>query len=291
MKRVLAFVLIQTVLRILNRMPVAWLHALGPMSAKLIQRRGSNKDRIIHRNLEIAFRDWDDQSKASLKQQSSIHTACFALETGLIWHGNGVRVDQAISQVLGWDHVESAMASGKGLLLVGAHLGNWELLNLYCMRQLSMAGLYKAPSDSVFNQWIRSARERFGGQLIASGSQSMRQLLRTLRSGGAAGIIADQQPKLGDGVMAPFFGHPALTMTLIGRLANKTGCHVLMASCYRVMGKGFRIEIRPVDASITDSDPVIAATALNASIEQAIRVAPEQYLWRYPRFSSDQYQA
>lgn len=289
MKRVLAFALIQIVLRALNRMPLPWLHPLGLRLAGFMQRNGSTKDRIVQKNIQIAFPDLDHLSRAGLKQKASVHTACFALESGLIWYGNGRKIDQSVTEVLGWGLVESAITSGRGLLLVGAHLGNWELLNLYCMRQLGLAALYKAPKDPVLNRWIQSARERFGGQLIASGSQSMRQLLRTLKAGGAAGIIADQQPKLGEGVMAPFFGHSALTMTLIGRLANKTGCQVLMASCYRVMDQGFRIEIHPVDERIRQSDPVISATALNAAIEKSIRVAPEQYLWRYPRYGTDQY--
>lgn len=289
MKRVLAFALIHTVLRALNRTPLPWLHALGPRLAGLLLRSGSIKNRIVQKNINLAFPTMGDSSRTVLRHQASVHTACFALESGLIWHGSEQQIDQSVIEVVGWELVDQAIASGRGLLLVGAHLGNWELLNLYCMRNLRLAALYKAPNDPLINGWIRSARERFGGQLMASGSQAMRQLIRALKSGGAAGIIADQQPKLGEGVMAPFFGHPALTMTLVGRLANKTGCEVLMASCYRVLGQGFRIEIHPLDERIRDTDPVISATALNAAIEKAIQVAPEQYLWRYPRFAADQY--
>jgi len=289
MRRAIAFVIIHTLLRAIRPMPISWLHTMARWIAGSVSRPKSVKHKIVDANLAIAFDGLSAPKRAELQAESSLHTSCFAMETGLVWHGSSHQIDKAMIEISGWEHIDQAMSSQQGLLLVGAHLGNWELLNLYCMRRLQMAGLYKAPSDPVLNQWIKKARERFGGQLIASGSQTMRQVLRTLKAGGAAGIIADQQPKLGEGVMAPFFGRQALTMTLINRLARHTGCHVLMATCYRELGKGFRIEVFPIDKTIYDADPTVAATALNQAIEKAIRVAPAQYLWRYRRFPSDCY--
>ena len=62
----------------------------------------------------------------------------------------------------------------------------------------------------------------------------MRQLFKLLNGGGVVGILPDQQPKAGDGEFAPFFGVQALTMTLLGRLAQRTGATVLFAWCERI---------------------------------------------------------
>lgn len=289
MRRALAFIIIHLVLRVLCWIPLSGLHQMGQSIGWLMSRRNSAKNFIIQRNMTLAYPELDASTRTRWWRESVNEMACFALETGLIWHGHRAQIERAIVRVDGLSHVEQARNSGRGLLLIAAHLGNWELLNLYCMHHFNTVALYKAPRDPMINQWIKATRERFGGRLIPSGSASMRALLQALRTGGVAGIVADQQPRLGDGVMAPFFGQSALTMTLAGRLANKTGCEVLMASCYREKGHGFRIEFVPMSAEIRHNDPVIAATALNSAIQSAVDKAPQQYLWRYPRFPEDAY--
>lgn len=289
MKRLVAFLILQGPLRALQFLPLRALHALGTAFGTLMAGIPSRKNAIIRTNLSSVFPELDTTDLEVLRKQSVQSIGCFALESGLVWHGSRQRIERSIVSVVGWDHIEKAQQRGQGLLLVGAHLGNWELLNLYFMMRLKIVGLYKAPSDPEIDKWIRKTRERFGGQLIPSGSQGMRGLLKTLKSGGAAGLIADQQPKLGEGVVAPFFGQPALTMTLVQRLIERTGAEILMASCYRLPYKGFEIQIIPINGLIRNADAKLAATALNQSIEQAIRVHPEQYLWRYRRFSDDIY--
>jgi KDO2-lipid IV(A) lauroyltransferase len=284
MKQALALVIIQIVLRAIETLPLSVIHRGGGALGWVLCRWPSHKHSIIQSNLKRAFPNLEAHDIRALQRQNATEMACFALESGLVWHAKKHKLEATVTQVDGWQHVTDAQRTGRGILLVGAHLGNWEILNLYCMQRLQMAALYKAPQSTAFNTWIKQARERFGGTLIPSGSQSMRQLLKTLKSGGAAGIIADQRPRLGEGVSAPFFGSPALTMTLVGRLAQRTGCVVLMANCYRRYGQGFVIDIRPVSQAITDPEPTVAATALNAAIEASVRKHPEQYLWRYPRF-------
>src|SRR5690606_40232572 len=71
---------------------------------------------------------------------------------------------------------------------------------------------------------------------------AVRQLWKVLKEGGAVGILPDQQPKAGDGEFAPFFGKQALTMTLLSRLAERTGAPVLFAWCERV-GEGPQFEL------------------------------------------------
>ena len=284
MKQALALIIIQIVLRALQRVPLSVLHRTGHAFGWFLDRWPSHKTQIIRQNLRRAFPNEDEHQLDILQRQNATEMACFLLESGLVWHASETKLKSSVLSVHGWHHINEAKNMGRGVLLVGAHLGNWEILNLYCMQQLQMAALYKAPQQETFDGWIRNTRERFGGRLIPSGSQSMRHLLKELKRGGVAGIIADQRPKLGDGVLASFFGSPALTMTLVTRLAQRTGCTVLMASCYRHFGRGFFIEIEPVSDEIGDPNPKTAAGTLNAAIETAVCKTPAQYLWRYPRF-------
>ncbi len=284
MKQALALIIIKILLRVIHHLPLGTLHRLGQILGWALYHWPSHKHTIIQGNLKRAFPHRNAEAIDHLHRQNTTEMACFALESGLVWHASKDKLLASIKDVSGWEHVVNAQQTGRGILLVGAHLGNWEILNLYCMLKLQMVALYKAPQNEAFNAWIKDARERFGGLLIPSGSQSMRHLLKTLKNGGTAGIIADQRPRLGDGVIASFFDSPALTMTLVGRLAQRTGCTVLLASCTRQHRQGFAIEISPVSHAIADPEPTVAANALNTAIEASVRQHPEQYLWRYPRF-------
>ena len=290
MRRLPSVFIIQGPLRVMRWLPLSWLHFLGAGLGWIMVRRSSKKNAIIKRNLSIAFPNKTTTELAALHSQTTRSVGCFLFETGLVWHGSQEQIRRCILSIKGWDSLEHAKASRHGILLVGAHLGNWEILNLYLMMELKVSGLYRAPSDPSLDYAVRKARERFGGHLIPSGSQGMRHLLRTLKEGGVAGIIADQQPKFGEGVMAPFYGESAMTMTLIHRLVERTQARVFMASCYRVPYKGFKIQIDPMPEELGDLEQERAACVLNTSIEHAIDRHPEQYLWRYRRFPDHLYE-
>ena len=189
-----------------------------------------------------------------------------------------------VTAIEGREHITAALARGRGLILAGAHLGNWEMLNLVGATLAPMVGLYRAPDDPALDRFITRARTRTGADLIASGGFAMRRMVRQLRDGGVIGMLCDQQPKQGEGVYAPFFGRPALTMTLINRLSHRTGCAVVMIECHRVRG-GWRIELEPAPAGLDGDDPQAAAAILNAAVERRIRARPQDYLWAYKRFS------
>jgi len=123
-------------------------------------------------------------------------------------------------------------------------------------------------------------------QQVRAEGPAVRQLFKVLKDGGATGILPDQQPKAGDGVFAPFFGVEALTMTLVNRLAERTGATVLYGWCERIgPGMDFALHIEPTPPAVADPDPRTAATALNAGIERIARRDPAQYQWTYKRYT------
>jgi len=89
------------------------------------------------------------------------------------------------------------------------------------------------------------------------------------------------------GGFAPFFGIQALTMTLLSRLAARSGATVVFAWCEQIDdGPGFALHIEPAAAEIADPDMPVALTALNAQIERIARRDLAQYQWTYKRFKA-----
>jgi KDO2-lipid IV(A) lauroyltransferase len=109
-------------------------------------------------------------------------------------------------------------------------------------------------------------------------------LFKALQGGSIVGILPDQVPaEEAGGEVAPFMGQPALTMTLVHGLIQRTGCAV--CSCYaeRVEG-GFKIVVIEADPDIYSADQVTSVAGLNASVAACVVRAPAQYQWEYKRF-------
>ncbi|OGA45925.1 MAG: hypothetical protein A3F74_15615 [Betaproteobacteria bacterium RIFCSPLOWO2_12_FULL_62_58] len=102
---------------------------------------------------------------------------------------------------------------------------------------------------------------------------------KALQRGEAVGLLPDQAPGVGEGAWAEFFGRPAYTMTLVGRLQKASGAAVVMVFAERLPhGRGYHLLFQSVPTGNLDE------VALNRTIEALIRRCPAQYLWGYNRY-------
>ncbi|MCA1778292.1 MAG: hypothetical protein LC637_02575 [Xanthomonadaceae bacterium] len=265
-------------------LPLSVIRLLGALLGWLASALPWRKRTLVRANLARAFPKLDQPEVRLLARRSMVEIARTALEVAPLWHRDADWIDKRIASVRGWSHIDRAMAAGRGLLVLGGHLGQWELSILYGSLNLPIAYLYKAPKSTEVDRVLTRHRQRFGAELIPTGGLAMRRAVRQLRSGQALGMLFDQLPKGGDSVRADFFGQPVETMSLPWRLIRSTGCAVVMGHCLRNCGaRGWQIVIEPVPLA-DHPDPVVALSAINQVLEQAIRRAPAQYLWQYRRF-------
>ena len=276
--------------RLIGRLPWPVLHALGDALAAYWRARGSRESRVARRSLELAFPDWPADRRAQLHRAALRSTGRQTFETLRFWTRPAVDSLSLLDVGPGVALFDAALASGRGLIVAAPHHGNWELLNRWLAMKTPLSILYAPPESPRVDAFLRRVREAQGEagrveQVRAEGI-GIRQLFKRLQAGGVVGILPDQQPKQGEGVWAPFFGVPAQTMTLVGRLAERTGAQVLYAWCERQGGgPRFTLHVEPVPAAIAKADAVASATALNAGIEALVRRAPAQYQWTYKRWS------
>jgi len=127
---------------------------------------------------------------------------------------------------------------------------------------------------------------------VATDASGVRALLTSLRDGEVLGILPDQDPGDEGGVFAPFvfapfFGIAASTMTLVSRLALKTGVPVFLTWAERLpRGRGFVLHLRTLPEVTTAGSLEASVAALNRGVEAAVRSLPAQYLWTYKRFKT-----
>ncbi len=272
------------VLRVSAWLPLRVQDLLARLVARLVRLFGWRKLDIVHANLAVAFPSLSRRETERLARANTREMVRTLLECGPAWHRDKTWIQRHILAVRGRSYVERPLQAGRGVLVLGGHLGNWELSILYGSLTLPIDYLYKPPRSAEVDRLLSGYRSRFGTEMIATGGAAMRRAVRKLRGGGALGMLFDQLPRGGDSVQAPFFGRPVATMTLPHRLVRATGCAVVMGHCLRVSG-GWKIRFDPVpDAD--HPDPEIAAAAMNRVLEQVVRDAPEQYLWQYRRFEA-----
>jgi KDO2-lipid IV(A) lauroyltransferase len=206
-----------------------------------------------------------------------------ALEIPAIWLRPHRAVADLVVEATGWEHVERAQKVGQGLILLTPHLGCWEISGQYIASRLPITVMYAPPNLKSLEPLMQAGRDRGAAmRSVPADMRGVRAMLKALRRGEAIGILPDQVPGVGEGEWAEFFGRPAYTMTLVGRLAEQTGAPVLLCCSRRLpWGRGYRFEIEPLLAPRPPESPV---RTLNRSLERFILRCPEQYLWSYNRY-------
>ena len=265
------------------RLPLRVFRALGSALGGLFWISNSRKRRVVEANLALARRDLDDAARCELARQCVRECGISLVEVFGIWT-NPRRTLANVREVRGQERFDAALAARRGLILCAPHLGSWEVANYWVGARTPFATFYTQPRHPQAEMLLRSLREGGASIQFPIDDSGVRRVFRHLRGGGVVSIMPDHVPRAGS-VVAPFFGVPALTMTLLPRLAQRTGATVLMLFVER-LPQGFRVHFREPPAALLDPDPLVACTAMNAAIEACVRDAFPQYQWNYKRFKA-----
>ena len=202
--------------------------------------------------------------------------------------------DEALGERLRWDGVElveQSLSNANGLLLLTPHLGSFEI----CAQALAerfgsrvpITVLFRPARKEILRSLVDGSRGRPGLLTAPATLAGVRQMIRALRKGEMVGLLPDQVPPDGLGAWVPFFGQPAYTMTLAGRLVQQTGADLLLIWGERLpRGEGFVVHVMKAPVIAREDTPESAATTVNAAMEMMIRNAPGQYLWAYQRYKN-----
>lgn len=272
---------------LLTSLPWTLLCRLGDALAWTWTRLDARESRVTRRNLELAYPELLPSQRADLHRRVLRGTARQTLETLYFWtRPHAQNLERHLRQRHGQDLYDAALRSGRGVIVAAPHFGNWELLNQWLASRGDIAIVYKPPPSAAGDAFLQRVRGADNIRQVRAEGPAVRQLFKVLKDGGAVGILPDQQPKAGDGVFAPFFGMDALTMTLVNRLAERTGAIVLLGWCERIgSGLDFALHVESTPPGIDDKDAQAGTALLNAQIERVARRDPAQYQWTYKRYT------
>jgi KDO2-lipid IV(A) lauroyltransferase len=269
---------------IASLLPLAVSRAIGRALGRLGWYLGGSARRVTERNIALAFPDLNESQRRTLAKRSLQATGELAAEMGYVWNRPWSRVRSHILEVLGADAVRDALAHGQGVMMLGPHLGNWEILGLHLTELGKSVALYEPPHLQALDSMVRNARQRTGSTLVPTDARGLATLVRALKQGAIAGILPDQVPPVVEsGENSEFMGIPCFTMTLASKLLARSGATAFFGFAERVPG-GYRLHYLPADQAIYSDDIQLSLRALNDGVEQCLRICPEQYQWEYKRF-------
>ena len=170
-------------------------------------------------------------------------------------------------------------------MLLTPHLGNWELFANWAAQQVKLTALYKPAKLSGLDQLIHNARSGAGMELAPATTGGVLQLKRALLKGEVNLILPDQEPPPTAGIISPWFGQPAYTMTLASQLTHTKNTRVIMGFARRLdASQGFAIELEDITEQCQQERMEDSVAAMNQALETLVRRAPAQYQWEYRRF-------
>ena len=276
-------------LRLLAALPLSVIQALGwcvgSLAALIPNRERANAEV----NVALCFPQMGKTERRRFVRRALIENARTLLESPRAWLRDPDRLLEQVDPQDGARRIGELLAHGKGLIFAAPHLGNWEMGVHFLTRTTPTTVLYRPPREQVLEAVMVHGRGRDRAEIVPTDAGGIRALYQALGRGEAIAVLPDQQPKeeSGAAVFAPFFGVPALTMTLLPRLARKTGAAVLYVYVERLRwGRGFRMHWLEAPEGIAGADPAAAATALNRGVENCVMRCPTQYQWTYRRFKS-----
>lgn len=269
-------------LRTLQLLPFPVLIWLGERLGGLAGRLPLSYVRIARRNLELCFPELDQAARERLlkAQMRSVGIALF--ETAISWWSPSTRI-QRLTEMTGEEHLDAALARGKGVILLSAHFTTLEIgARAICCRRPTNV-MYRPTKNPVLGRFLAHNRSLHTRRAIPR--DDIRTLIGALKANEPVWYAPDQSYRKKGAAMVPFFGIPAATNTATSRLARMTGAAVLPYFPERLPGnRGYRMVIHPPLENFPSDDPVEDARRFNAYIEAHVRRVPEQYLWIHRRF-------
>ena len=266
-------------------LPFRWQLAVGGQMGRLLGKIARRRRRIAAINLELCFPEWSPAERNALLEQHFAALGIGLFETAMAWWAPDEKL-RGLARVEGAEHLERALAGGKGVILLTGHFTTLELGARFITWHQPFHAMYRSHKNPLYEIVMRRERER-RSRFPPLPHEDLRGLLRAFRKGRAVWYAPDQNHGRRNSVFVPFFGIPACTITATSRLAALSGAAVVPYFPRRLAGTaGYEVVILPALEHFPGGDVTADTRRINELLEYYVRRAPDQYLWVHRRFKT-----
>jgi KDO2-lipid IV(A) lauroyltransferase len=264
-------------------LPVA--QALGRILGVLFYVVAGRQRRRAVRNLLRCFPDLSRADVRRIARRVFANIGVNQLEVLRWMAGRADELNERIV-VTGLEHFEEARARGTGVIVLTAHVGNWDLLALWAAAQWPLTIIAKDIKHSVLNRFWMEKRRQWGLTIVAA-RNSYRACLAALRRDETLGFVLDQNMIRRDGIFVDFFGRAACTTPGLAVLSAHSGAPVVPAFMLRRRDGRHEVRVLPLLEPPASGKPhaVVAATQeYTRIIEEVVRQHVDQWIWMHRRW-------
>ncbi len=269
---------------LVTRLPYRWQMRIGELIGRSAWRLARRRRHIAEVNLRLCFPQLDDRERCELVKAHFLSLGKGVVETALCWWGRASQL-RPKRVLVGREHLQEALAAGKGVILLSAHFTTLELGGRLLALDTPFHVLYRQHKNPLFEYVMQRARKRRFEKAIPR--NDTRALLASLRNGMPVWYAPDQNHGGPRSVFVPFFGIPAATLSATARLAKASGAGVVPFFQTRLPGnEGYLLTLCPALGNFPSGDLQADTARINRLLEDVIREVPEQYLWVHRRFKT-----
>lgn len=277
---------------LLERLPYAAVRRLAHFLIGVGFRFTIRQRRIAEESLRIAF-----GSEKSPQEIQQITRQCFAnLGLGMVemlyFMAHPDLTDRKVF-FEGKEHLDQALAQGRGVIAVTAHFGNFPLMMLYCARQgYKTSAIIRPARDEELEKYLFRRRGECGVATVYAipRRECVTNALRALGDNRVLFIPLDQNFGSGGGVFVDFFGQKAATATGPVVFARRSKAPIVPMFIIRQKDDTHRIIVEPpleLAEAQDENESVLMNTArITQLIEQYIRRYPYEWGWMHRRWKS-----
>jgi len=271
----------------MGRLPKRHILLIGKILGRFLYFFDTHHRRIVWRNLYFSYPEWSRDQVQNLSKRVFQNYGIFILE--VLQMAFSTREEMLTrAKIEGEEILTAALSKQKGVIVVGAHLGNWELGLQYspCYFQRPLTGVAKKLRNSTLDRLVHKFRTRFGNRIIYK-KGALPEMMQTLRQGKILGLLMDISRRF-DGVEVQFFGRKATATPAAALLALRCKSPVIPIFCHRNQMGDLVIKVeRPIEIQRTGdlrSDLQTNTQLITDRVEQAVRKNPEQWNWILKRW-------
>jgi len=269
-------------LRLVCLLPHRVALAVGRGLGLLAHAAGGSRRAVVRRNIELCFPELSRAERDALAREHFKALGMALIEMGLgRWASD--RHLRSMTRLVGVEHVQRALAAGRGVILLAAHFTTLEIMGRVLAKEIPpFDAVFRKNRSDFMTELQRSGREMSAATTIEK--RDIKKMVRSLRQGRAVWYAPDQSYSRKGAEIVEFFGVPCMHTTATSTLARLGDAVTIPFFPLRKADNTYEMTLLPPLDDFPGDDPVADTQRYVAVLEDHIRKAPEQYFWIHRKF-------